>query len=55
MQGYRERNLLSDIVKRLHTNPAVALLEARQVGKSTLAEMIIEQFPDAILSNFDPD
>jgi len=48
MQGYRERNILSDIVKRLHTNPAVALLGARQVGKSTLAEMIIEQFPDAM-------
>lgn len=48
MQGYRERNVLSDIVKRLHANPAVVLLGARQVGKSTLAEMIIGQFPDAM-------
>jgi len=48
MQGYRNRFVLSDIVKRLRSNPAVALLGARQVGKSTLAEMIIEQFPDAM-------
>jgi len=48
MQGYRKRLVLSDIVKRLQVNPAVALLGARQVGKSTLAEMIIEQFPDAM-------
>jgi len=48
MQGYRERTLLSDIVKRLHDNPAVVLLGARQVGKSTLAEMVMTQFPDAM-------
>jgi len=48
MQGYRERSVLSDIIKRLQANPAVALLGARQVGKSTLAEMVIEQFPDAL-------
>ena len=48
MHGIRERYLASEVVKRLHTNPAVALLGARQVGKSTLAEMIIAKFPDAI-------
>jgi len=48
MQGYRKRLILSDIVKRLQVNPAVALLGARQVGKSTLAEMVIEKFPDAM-------
>jgi len=48
MQGYRKRKILSIIVRRLHTNPAVVLLGARQVGKSTLAEMIIEQFPNAM-------
>ncbi len=48
MQGYRKRFVLSDVVKRLQVNPAVALLGARQVGKSTLAEMVIEQFPDAM-------
>jgi len=48
MQGYRKRLVLSDIIKRLQVNPAVALLGARQVGKSTLAEMVIEQFPDAL-------
>ncbi len=34
-------------MKRLQVNPAVALLGARQVGKSTLAEMVMEHFPDA--------
>ncbi|MDX8414298.1 MAG: ATP-binding protein, partial [Mariprofundales bacterium] len=34
--------------QRLRSNPAVALLGARQVGKSTLAEMVIEQCPNAI-------
>jgi len=48
MQGYRERVVLPEVLKRLHTNPAVALLGARQVGKSTLAEMVNEQFPDAM-------
>jgi len=35
-------------MQRLHSNPAVALLGARQVGKSTAAEHIMQQFPDAI-------
>jgi len=48
MHGYRPRNVVADIVNRLRTNPAVALLGARQVGKSTLAEMIAEQFPDVM-------
>jgi len=48
MQSYIERHILPEVVRRLHNNPAVVLLGARQVGKSTLAEMVIEQFPDAI-------
>jgi len=48
MQGYRKRAILSGVLKRLQSNPAVALLGARQVGKSTLAEMMIEQFPNAM-------
>ena len=48
MHGYRKRVILFNIVKRLQVNPAVALLGARQVGKSTLAEMVMEHFPDAI-------
>jgi predicted AAA+ superfamily ATPase len=48
MHEYINRSITSDIVKRLRSNPAVALLGARQVGKSTIAEMIIRQFPDAI-------
>jgi len=48
MQGYRNRLVLSQIVKRLQVNPAVTLLGARQVGKSTLAAIVIEQFSDAM-------
>ncbi len=48
MHGYRERNIFNSIIKRLHSNPSVALLGARQVGKSTLAERIIGEFPHAI-------
>ncbi|MBU8911826.1 MAG: ATP-binding protein [Desulfobacterales bacterium] len=43
-----ERNITDTIIARLKTNPAVALLGARQVGKSTIAGMIIENFPGAI-------
>jgi predicted AAA+ superfamily ATPase len=42
------RKLTATIIKRLQTNPAVALLGARQVGKSTIAEMVLEQLPDAV-------
>ena len=48
MHGYRNRTIKENIIKRLDTNPAVALLGARQVGKSTLAEMVIKTFPEAI-------
>ncbi len=48
MQGYRKRLALSEVLKRLQVNPAVALLGARQVGKSTLADMVLEQFPHAM-------
>ncbi|MCK5097050.1 MAG: AAA family ATPase, partial [Desulfobacteraceae bacterium] len=43
-----KRNITATIIDRLKTNPAVALLGARQVGKSTIAGMIIENFPGAI-------
>ncbi|MDQ6960073.1 MAG: ATP-binding protein [Mariprofundaceae bacterium] len=48
MHGYIDRIITAEIVKRLQSNPAVALLGARQAGKSTIAEVIIRQFPDAI-------
>jgi len=48
MHGYINRSITPEIVKRLQSNPAVALLGARQAGKSTIAEVIIRQFPDAI-------
>lgn len=48
MHGIIKRNITRTILKRLKNNPAVALLGARQVGKSTIAEMIIKNYPDAI-------
>lgn len=48
MQGYRARALLPVVLTRLRANPAVALLGSRQVGKSILAAMVIERFPDAV-------
>ncbi len=48
MHGYIERNISEAILNRLENNPAVALLGARQVGKSTLAENILKRYPDSI-------
>lgn len=44
----RRENIITTVQTRLNTNPAVALLGARQVGKSTIAEMVIEDLPKAI-------
>ena len=43
-----KREITATVKTRLKNYPAVALLGARQVGKSTLAGMIIEQIPKAI-------
>lgn len=49
MHGHIRRDALVDGTKRrLENNPAVALLGARQVGKSTIAEVLLKQFPDSI-------
>ncbi len=48
MQKYIHRDLENKINKRLKNNPAVALLGARQVGKSTIAKKIIEQFKNSV-------
>jgi len=48
MHGYKERRITPVIMSRLQSNPAVALLGARQVGKSTVAQRVIQQIPDAI-------
>ena len=49
MHGLIHRaNLVETLKSRLERNPAVALLGARQVGKSTLAEVLLKQFPGAI-------
>ncbi len=48
MQTYIPRIKEEIIIKHLSAFPAVALLGARQVGKSTLAKKIIENFADAV-------
>lgn len=48
MQTYRDRIKENIIIKHLASFPAVALLGARQVGKSTLAKRIIEGFENSI-------
>ncbi len=48
MHSLIKRSLTDTVLKRLKTNPAVALLGARQVGKSTLAEMILPHFTKSI-------
>ena len=40
--------LAGTIKRRLENNPAVALLGARQVGKSTIAEVLLKQFPGSM-------
>jgi predicted AAA+ superfamily ATPase len=36
------------VTKRLENNPVVALLGARQVGKSTLAKLILQRYPNSL-------
>jgi len=48
MQTYQARNKERIILEHLNVFPCVALLGARQVGKSTLAKHILTQFPEAI-------
>ena len=49
MQGYLQRQGLLNSLRELLANfPAVALLGARQVGKSTLAKQVINSFRDAV-------
>ena len=48
MRRYIKRKITDTIANRLKNSPAVALLGARQVGKTTLANMVIEKYHDAI-------
>ncbi len=48
MRSYVNRALSTQVIKRLLTNPAVALLGPRQCGKSTLAKHILSHFPNTI-------
>ncbi|HRE15571.1 MAG TPA: ATP-binding protein [Rhodocyclaceae bacterium] len=43
-----ERHLLAKLRQRLAQQPAVAILGPRQVGKTTLAQAIAEETPDAL-------
>ncbi len=49
MQNMVDRIMTQEVLRRLQSNPAVALLGPRQCGKSTLARMILERFPDALM------
>ena len=56
MHDLLPRLIQKTLEKRLQTNPSVALLGARQVGKSTIAKIITENHPNAIfldLENMD--
>lgn len=50
-----ERSITKKLLKRLKNNPAVALLRARQVGKSTLAKMILGQFEKTVYLDLELD
>ena len=48
MQKYIDRDIRSTVTQRLKNHPAVALLGARQAGKSTLAKVVVKEFPEAL-------
>lgn len=50
-----KRSITEKLFKRLENNPAVALLGARQVGKSTLANMIVGQFKKSVYLDLELD
>ena len=50
-----KRSITEKLLKRLANNPAVALLGARQVGKSTLAKMIVGQFEKSVYLDLELD
>lgn len=50
-----KRSITEKLFKRLENNPAVALLGARQVGKSTLAKMIVGQFKKSVYLDLELD
>ncbi len=48
MHGYIERSITQKVLDNLQEYPVVALLGARQVGKSTLAKKIFASFEHAV-------
>ena len=49
MQNMFDRIMTQEVLRRLQSNPSVALPGPRQCGKSTLARMILEHFPGALM------
>ena len=47
LQNCVQRKLLLNIQNRLQQMPAVAILGPRQVGKTTLAKLIVNDYPNA--------
>jgi len=50
-----KRSLLADIQEKIQYNPVVALLGARQVGKSTLVKEIIQNTENSIYLDLELD
>ena len=48
MQEIIKRHLADTVKRRLHNNPAVAILGPRQCGKTTLAGQIVKKFKQSI-------
>lgn len=48
MHGYLKRNITQKVLDSIENYPVVALLGARQVGKSTLAKKVVSRFPSAV-------
>ena len=55
MQGMLDRWITKRLKKSLSRNPAVALLGARQVGKTTLAKLVAREVPSVYLDLESPE
>jgi hypothetical protein len=48
MRGIVGRYLTGEVKRRLHNNPAVAILGPRQCGKTTLAVEIVKEIAQSV-------
>ena len=48
MEGYVTRKIATKVVENLQDYPVVALLGARQVGKSTLAKLLHQDLENSV-------